>query len=285
MNMRAPAPEVSPTATCLACGYSLRGLPSHVCPECGLRFDPANPMTFDDPQARIERRRIQRMRRWERWQLPPSRGWCAFVVLSAVALFVMTDFAPFAIGRDPQSFAELAHSVLYIPTTCLLSAAIFGRFRALYARRRLTTAGLAPSARYARSYTSRMVWACACIGLVLIFWPLTLSIRFACSRTALQEAAEAQLAEGTSLESARRIGLLRTNGIYLHNGGQVFFNMTGWNGWVPMGRRAGLLYEPRGRAWPGLQRAYCLDSTWSIVHFNESYTTLWDFFRECIDIR
>ena len=26
---------------CLQCGYDLRGLPEHVCPECGLRFDPA----------------------------------------------------------------------------------------------------------------------------------------------------------------------------------------------------------------------------------------------------
>ncbi len=36
-----------PTAMrCKACGYDLRSLPEHRCPECGRRFDPDNPRTF-----------------------------------------------------------------------------------------------------------------------------------------------------------------------------------------------------------------------------------------------
>lgn len=31
---------------CKACGYDLRSLPEHRCPECGRRFDPDNPRTF-----------------------------------------------------------------------------------------------------------------------------------------------------------------------------------------------------------------------------------------------
>jgi ribosomal protein L32 len=34
------------TAVCLECGYSLRGLGHHQCPECGRAFDPADTRTY-----------------------------------------------------------------------------------------------------------------------------------------------------------------------------------------------------------------------------------------------
>src|SRR5678810_907663 len=46
-------PEV---ALCLKCNYSLRGLTSHRCPECGREFDPRDPTTMKLGG------RIQRMR-------------------------------------------------------------------------------------------------------------------------------------------------------------------------------------------------------------------------------
>jgi hypothetical protein len=36
-------------ATCLHCGYSLRGLRAARCPECGREFDPLDPSTFRQP--------------------------------------------------------------------------------------------------------------------------------------------------------------------------------------------------------------------------------------------
>ena len=53
------------TAFCLACGYSLRHLPTPTCPECGRPFDPADPrtMSLGDP-----------LRPWQRWLLRPT-GW------------------------------------------------------------------------------------------------------------------------------------------------------------------------------------------------------------------
>ncbi len=41
-------PPLPDTAVCLQCGYSLRGLPENVCPECGQSFDPANLRTWRD---------------------------------------------------------------------------------------------------------------------------------------------------------------------------------------------------------------------------------------------
>lgn len=39
------------TAICLKCGYSLRGLPEDVCPECGRAFNSADPLTWQDTSA------------------------------------------------------------------------------------------------------------------------------------------------------------------------------------------------------------------------------------------
>lgn len=38
--------RLPPTAVCLRCGYSLRGLETPRCPECGSAFDPADRRTY-----------------------------------------------------------------------------------------------------------------------------------------------------------------------------------------------------------------------------------------------
>src|SRR6266567_4363945 len=53
------------TAFCQACGYSVRGLTAHRCPECGRRFDPADPSTMSIARP---------LRRWQRLLLVPI-GW------------------------------------------------------------------------------------------------------------------------------------------------------------------------------------------------------------------
>jgi hypothetical protein len=51
-----PAAPAGPTFTCLGCGYSLAGLPAGPCPECGRRFDPADPATVARPGYLIWRK-------------------------------------------------------------------------------------------------------------------------------------------------------------------------------------------------------------------------------------
>jgi len=62
--MTSPRTRVAPDRCCLACGYRLAGLPAGGCPECGRRFDPADPLTVAAPRDRwlrprtaIDRRR------------------------------------------------------------------------------------------------------------------------------------------------------------------------------------------------------------------------------------
>lgn len=69
-------------ARCRGCGYFLRGLDSHRCPECGREFDPANPDTMKLP------------RKW-RWPLQRVRKtfWGEMVKLAALSMLILS-FSP-----------------------------------------------------------------------------------------------------------------------------------------------------------------------------------------------
>lgn len=62
-------------ACCFGCGYLLRGLEQPVCPECGRKFDPADPTSF------AATKRIRTWRRW-RWRIA---GAFVFVMLLIAA--------------------------------------------------------------------------------------------------------------------------------------------------------------------------------------------------------
>lgn len=49
--------SVSGEARCKGCGYQLRGLTEPRCPECGLRFSPSDPWSYDIPGRRRPTRR------------------------------------------------------------------------------------------------------------------------------------------------------------------------------------------------------------------------------------
>lgn len=48
-------PDYSSIASCLHCGYRLRGLPEHRCPECGHSFNPYHPTSMHVPGFRLQR--------------------------------------------------------------------------------------------------------------------------------------------------------------------------------------------------------------------------------------
>src|SRR6476661_8874749 len=69
-------------AQCRGCGYALRGLNEHRCPECGRTFDPARRGTMRLPL---------RPRRLARWLLrPQSRFGCSFPALAILAVALGT---------------------------------------------------------------------------------------------------------------------------------------------------------------------------------------------------
>jgi len=269
--------DISPTATCLTCGYALRGLPSHVCPECGQEFNPSDPTTFDDAEARSELRRIKRIRRWQKHSKPPSGLRCIIVVVSTAYLIVIVDVSLFVLAGEPRSTADFAQYLLHLVAVIILALALRSQIRGAYSRYHLKAVGAEFQTEFRTRYASRLVSLCCLIAVFLAFKPLTLTLRFALSRHALEAAAKTQLAQGQSSESRQRVGLFLVNGIYLHNGGQVFFNLTGSSGWVRQYQRFGLLYEPNGRGWAGVYRRCLLNADWSIAEFERRRYTLFNF--------
>src|SRR5437588_1214439 len=75
-------------ARCLGCGYSLRGLESHRCPECGHAFDPADLMTMNVP----EQRRLLRRRGRLAWL--PITVWviCCYAISKVCVSLVGTPY-------------------------------------------------------------------------------------------------------------------------------------------------------------------------------------------------
>jgi hypothetical protein len=76
-----PAIAAPESATCLGCGYALRGLSSRQCPECGRAFDPAYPMSM------LTRERLERALRRARWWAPLAAWVMTVFVLLIAALF------------------------------------------------------------------------------------------------------------------------------------------------------------------------------------------------------
>jgi predicted RNA-binding Zn-ribbon protein involved in translation (DUF1610 family) len=76
-------------ATCLTCGYALRGNVSHVCPECGRVFDLDDLMSFDCRMSRRARREkaIDAMARVAHLRVSPLITAAIFTLLSTLAGF------------------------------------------------------------------------------------------------------------------------------------------------------------------------------------------------------
>jgi hypothetical protein len=90
------APTI-PRGYCIACGYSLQGLPAgaagYRCPECGRAFNPANPKTFrNTPQGRLASWLVKPME----WPMVCVSLAAAIGVMS-VSRWKLSAFAPSAV--------------------------------------------------------------------------------------------------------------------------------------------------------------------------------------------
>jgi hypothetical protein len=85
-----PAIAAPESATCLGCGYALRGLSSRHCPECGRAFDPADPMTMRTPE------RLDRALRRARWWAPLA-AWVATIFVALVLAIFFRFLSPLVI--------------------------------------------------------------------------------------------------------------------------------------------------------------------------------------------
>jgi hypothetical protein len=92
---------------CTACGYDLRGLPEHACPECGRPFDPADPQTWGGHRAALYRR------------LARYAGWLCVLIALIPAMIGATLLA---IGRQDLSIMIRLWVYACAPLTLVLCA-------------------------------------------------------------------------------------------------------------------------------------------------------------------
>ncbi|MEX2218100.1 MAG: hypothetical protein WD749_05010 [Phycisphaerales bacterium] len=94
---------------CLSCGYTLAGVTSGRCPECGRGFDAADPETFDQPGPSAGRRRE---RRW----LNRAVALCMLPApLSYALLFSCWFLGSVTLGRAPRPSIDDPGRVPLVP--------------------------------------------------------------------------------------------------------------------------------------------------------------------------
>jgi hypothetical protein len=93
-----PPPEVPDDARCLDCGYALRGLTTHRCPECGRAFYPVHPWTMRLPHHPAFTRwlavRVERPVTGIERTLP----WTAAALVLYASVYPSLDSRPFYLG-------------------------------------------------------------------------------------------------------------------------------------------------------------------------------------------
>lgn len=219
------------TATCLTCGYALRGLPENLCPECGRAFEPDDPRTFASG-VKVP---------WWHGNTDPPLWYINGLVLGITLAFCFDASSP--------GFGDGPLAVLSLPLNCIallfMAIAIGDYFLRLcaraVARNHISECKLGDRAR-------RGAWFVipVCLGLILSVaitaWPM--HVRFAMSRSALEQAAKEYLDGTRTNTGAQWIGLYRIRRVYVngYGGGDpngVFFE-TGWT----VGDTIGFLYSP-----------------------------------------
>jgi hypothetical protein len=95
--VRPPLPE---SASCLGCGYALRGLPEARCPECGRRFNPIAPSTMKPPPPPLPPEWRAALERSELTVSRPTPPVDAARTLFTVATVVCVIGSPWVFGGE-----------------------------------------------------------------------------------------------------------------------------------------------------------------------------------------
>lgn len=211
-------------AVCLQCGYSLRGLPEAVCPECGETFDPADPTTFKEMTLSPW---------WYRAARPPKAGARTVMILLTVALLL--DIS------SPGSSVDFAVLCFTVPAVGITIVVLLVDYCVrLLAVRKVRVAGamqMDPDHQRRHRWHWRVLPLCLALILAALVYPWPAWIRFHLSRPAF----EAVVAREDKCRRAEVVGLYRATW-ERHSDGVVFFK-TGEG----LLRAEGFLYRPTNR--------------------------------------
>ncbi len=218
------------TAVCLQCGYSLRGLTEARCPECGGPFDPANPLSWQDPSVLSPMQR-----RLAAYRLPPPR-WeialaCVLTILTWVAVYLLADMARMSELLAPVICIALV-ILLFRPVMYVLTGDVLPPYVITVCRRD-------------GAQRQRYWWAQPLCALLMVLsltaghfiFPSRSPARLHLSRSAMQRKAEAVLTAGRVENQFQWVGLIRFRRIAALVDGQVKFE------YAP---GEAIMYDPEG---------------------------------------
>ncbi len=184
-------------ARCRGCGYLLRSLPRNVCPECGLAFDPANPLTY----------RMPRTPWWHVCAGAPGR-WHAGLATFSIFVFLHAASLPY---QAENGFACLCFP-LFALLCCAYALTVIG-----------TVVAMKKVAAYRPPTVHRWRWWATPVALILIVgagvseWPLRL--RFSLS----QRAFEKSVRKAADSSEGRWIGLYHVKAVQVERDGRIGF--------------------------------------------------------------
>lgn len=239
------------TATCRACRYSLRGLGDRgKCPECGARFDAADPASF----------RVPRRPWWVPWVRPPSARMCALAIAATVVQLVGSS-------QPGGVLAMLSRlEILSLLAACCVSLCVPGLVILDYSIRLVASlvawrAGSAPAAG-SRAWIVAPMCALLWGTDVLARWPLRL--RFGLAESHFKQEAAALLS-GTATDDwvklNKWIGSYYVQSAYVDSSrGAVNFRVERGIVW------AGFTYDPNGSQ--GWEDARVGDGWYSYSHLD-----------------
>ena len=209
-------PPVPDSATCLQCGYSLRGLPEPVCPECGRAFFPGDPRTY-----RVGRQGP----RWPRIAKAPP-VWPVLPLAAVTVLYTYWSSKPFGVGVALSFGGCLAIPVVLGGFGVLLVDHV-GRISAILSDRRRASADRCEPRKW---HVLRWIPLPLCLAILLsvLFTAWPLKVRFHHSLPAL-EAAVARIEGGADPRNVRgRIGWFDVTSVHHYKSGALFFQTGMW---------------------------------------------------------
>lgn len=219
--------EVPDTASCLGCGYSLRGLPENVCPECGRGFVPDAPKTYRVASVKP---------RWPFLPEAPPR-WQAVVLPIGTVVYVYWSSEP---GGLLASVGISTCIIIPVGLAALAALALdfVGRIVALWADRERASLD-----RGERKRGGRLRWAVfpalLVVMLSVFLWSWPMRTRFHLSQPAFDRAVQ-QIKAGTDPRTLQgSFGQYEVSYIHVYESGAIFFQ-TGNSGWD----KVGVAYRP-----------------------------------------
>jgi len=217
--------SIPDTAVCLGCGYSLRGLPKPVCPECGREFDPADPATFKDtgkPRS-LWRTGIGSPEFWSLFAAPPPM-WEIVVTAIMAAQAINLGSIPFGnASLDITGLVGiLTPCLVLLVVPVVVTSYVVRSIAVRRANRPITSAAGAALRR--RRWRWLVLPACIMLAASVIVYPWPLRVRFALSRRSFERTANSALNGTLKRRDYQWIGLYRVGNIHIE-AGQVDFQV------------------------------------------------------------